>query len=109
MWGFIHVLYLVDWGSRLGTVLTWARTLTCSRNRTHRIITFEQAEIRAHRASRRSRRAERNLVKVLGSSPARWTPCSETETTTLEAPEQALRAAATISAAYLVLPGPPCP
>ncbi len=44
MWGFIHVLYLVDWGSRLGTMLNWARTLTFSRNRTHRIITFEQAE-----------------------------------------------------------------
>ncbi len=44
MWGFIHVLYLVDWGNRLGTIFAWARTLTFSKNRTHRIITFEQAE-----------------------------------------------------------------
>jgi NADH:ubiquinone reductase (H+-translocating) len=44
MWGFVHVLYLVDWGNRLGTIFAWARTLTFSKNRTHRIITFEQAE-----------------------------------------------------------------
>jgi NADH dehydrogenase len=43
MWGFIHVLYLIGWGNRLGTLYTWARALTFSRNRGHRIITFEQA------------------------------------------------------------------
>jgi NADH:ubiquinone reductase (H+-translocating) len=43
MWGFIHVLYLIGWGNRLGTLYTWARALTFSHNRGHRIITFEQA------------------------------------------------------------------
>ena len=43
MWGFIHVLYLIGWGNRLGTLYTWARALVFSKNRGHRIITFEQA------------------------------------------------------------------
>ncbi|MHA6794406.1 NAD(P)/FAD-dependent oxidoreductase [Pseudonocardia bannensis] len=43
IWGFIHVLYLIGWGNRLGTIYTWARALTFSNNRGHRIITFEQA------------------------------------------------------------------
>jgi NADH dehydrogenase len=43
MWGFIHVLYLVGWGNRLGTLYTWARALWFSHNRGHRIITFESA------------------------------------------------------------------
>ena len=43
MWGFIHVLYLVGWGNRLGTIYTWARALWFSHNRGHRIITFESA------------------------------------------------------------------
>jgi NADH:ubiquinone reductase (H+-translocating) len=44
MWGFVHVAYLIDWGNRLGTVYTWARSLTFTKNRAHRIITFEQAK-----------------------------------------------------------------
>jgi NADH dehydrogenase len=51
MWGVIHVLYLVGWGNRLGTVYTWARALTFSRNRGHRIITFEQAHEQSARSS----------------------------------------------------------
>jgi NADH dehydrogenase len=47
MWGFIHVLYLIGWGNRLGTLYTWARALTFSHNRGHRIITFEQAHEQA--------------------------------------------------------------
>jgi NADH dehydrogenase len=43
MWGFIHVLYLIGWGNRLGTIYTWARALYLSKNRGHRIITYEQA------------------------------------------------------------------
>jgi NADH dehydrogenase len=43
MWGFIHVLYLIGWGNRLGTIYTWARALTFSRNRGHRLITFDDA------------------------------------------------------------------
>src|SRR3954464_8341410 len=41
MWGFIHVLYLVGWGNRLGTLYTWARALWFSKNRGHRIITYQ--------------------------------------------------------------------
>jgi NADH dehydrogenase len=44
MWGFVHVAYLIDWGNRLGTVYTWARSLTFTKKRAHRIITFEQAK-----------------------------------------------------------------
>jgi NADH dehydrogenase len=47
MWGFIHVLYLIGWGNRLGTIYTWARALTFSNNRGHRIITFQEAHQRA--------------------------------------------------------------
>jgi NADH:ubiquinone reductase (H+-translocating) len=43
MWGFIHVLYLVGWGNRLGTLYTWARALWFSQNRGHRIITYESS------------------------------------------------------------------
>jgi NADH dehydrogenase len=41
------VLYLIGWGNRLGTLYTWGRALTFSRNRGHRIITFQQAHDRA--------------------------------------------------------------
>ncbi|WP_250549032.1 NAD(P)/FAD-dependent oxidoreductase [Pseudonocardia sp. H11422] len=47
MWGAVHVLYLIGWGNRLGTIYTWARGLTFSRNRGHRLITFEQANSEA--------------------------------------------------------------
>ncbi len=43
MWGLVHVAYLVGWGNRLGTAYTWARALYLSKNRGHRIITFENA------------------------------------------------------------------
>jgi NADH dehydrogenase len=43
MWAFIHVLYLIGWGNRIGTLYTWARALVFTKNRGHRIITFEQA------------------------------------------------------------------
>jgi NADH dehydrogenase len=42
MWGFIHVAYLIGWGNRLGTIYTWARGLYFSKNRGHRIITYER-------------------------------------------------------------------
>jgi NADH dehydrogenase len=47
MWGFIHVLYLIGWGNRIGTLYTWMRALVFSKNRGHRIITFEQAHEQA--------------------------------------------------------------
>ena len=43
MWAFIHVLYLIGWGNRLGTLYTWARALWFTHNRAHRIITLDQA------------------------------------------------------------------
>jgi NADH dehydrogenase len=46
MWGFIHVLYLIGWGNRIGTLYTWLRALYVSKNRGHRVITFEQAQYR---------------------------------------------------------------
>ena len=44
MWGFVHVLYLIGWGNRLGTMYTWARAMYFSKSRAHRVITFEHAE-----------------------------------------------------------------
>jgi len=46
MWMFIHMLYLIGWGNRIGTIYTWLRALVFSKNRGHRIITFEQASDR---------------------------------------------------------------
>jgi NADH:quinone reductase (non-electrogenic) len=43
MWAFIHNLYLIGWGNRLGTLYTWIRGLAFARNRGHRLITFRQA------------------------------------------------------------------
>jgi NADH dehydrogenase len=52
MWGFIHVLYLIGWGNRVGTIYTWMRALYFSKNRGHRVITFEHAvdEVAGNRA-----------------------------------------------------------
>lgn len=46
MWMFIHNLYLIGWGNRIGTLYTWLRALVFTKNRGHRIITFEGAEDR---------------------------------------------------------------
>src|SRR5690242_15026503 len=46
MWMFIHMLYLVGWGNRIGTIYTWLRALVFTKNRGHRIITFESAGAR---------------------------------------------------------------
>jgi NADH:ubiquinone reductase (H+-translocating) len=43
MWMVIHMMYLIGWGNRLGTLYTWLRALVLSKSRGHRIITFEQA------------------------------------------------------------------
>jgi NADH dehydrogenase len=49
MWGAIHVLYLIGWGNRLGTLYTWLRSLTISKNRGYRIITQVNAQHELHR------------------------------------------------------------
>ncbi len=43
MWAFIHVLYLIGWGNRVGTLYTWARARWFGNTRAHRIITFDAA------------------------------------------------------------------
>jgi NADH dehydrogenase len=50
MWVFIHVLYLIGWGNRFGTLYSWGRSLWITRNRAHRIITLDQVidEIGSH-------------------------------------------------------------
>jgi NADH:ubiquinone reductase (H+-translocating) len=42
-WAFIHVLYLIGWGRRFGTLFSWAWSLLLTRSRGHRVITVEQA------------------------------------------------------------------
>jgi NADH dehydrogenase len=44
MWAFIHVLYLIGWGNRIGTIYTWTSGLWFGHGRAHRIITFETAQ-----------------------------------------------------------------
>jgi NADH dehydrogenase len=54
-WAFVHVLYLIGWGNRFGTLYHWAWSLLLTRNRGQRLITVEQAhqEITyAHRPKR---------------------------------------------------------
>jgi len=41
-WAFIHVLYLVGWGHRFGTLYHWAWSLLLTRNRGQRLITIDQ-------------------------------------------------------------------
>jgi NADH:ubiquinone reductase (H+-translocating) len=60
MWAFIHVLYLVGWGNRIGTMYTWARALVFTKNRGHRIITFEDA----HRQAENPGKAEAPAVEA---------------------------------------------
>ena len=43
MWAFVHVLYLIGWGNRVGTLYTWARARWFGNTRSHRIITYDAA------------------------------------------------------------------
>lgn len=75
MWGFVHVLYLIGWGNRLGTMYTWARALYFSKNRGHRVITFENAATRPTpilpRASGREEPAGQEQPLAEGGAPQR--------------------------------------
>jgi NADH:ubiquinone reductase (H+-translocating) len=62
MWMFIHMLYLVGWGNRLGTVYTWLRALVFTKNRGHRIITFEQASDRIDEDVQKARGKTRAIL-----------------------------------------------
>jgi NADH dehydrogenase len=44
MWLFVHDLYLIGWGNRIGTLYTWMRGMAHARNRGHRIISFRDSE-----------------------------------------------------------------
>src|SRR6476469_9588230 len=66
MWGFIHVLYLVGWGNRLGTLYTWGRAIWFSNNRGHRIITFERTMVELDE----NRKKGRSPVVLPGSNPS---------------------------------------
>src|SRR6185369_5232580 len=65
MWGFIHVLYLIGWGNRLGTMYTWMRSLYLSKNRGHRVITVELAHHRVEEGRARSGRPSPILPRKL--------------------------------------------
>jgi NADH dehydrogenase len=51
MWIFVHNMYLIGWGNRIGTLYTWIRGMAFARNRAHRLITFEQAGTETGRSS----------------------------------------------------------
>jgi NADH:quinone reductase (non-electrogenic) len=71
MWMFIHNLYLIGWGNRLGTIYTWLRALVFTNNRGHRIITYEQAHTRlAHDLTASSRAAAIIPPRRRDESPA---------------------------------------
>jgi NADH:quinone reductase (non-electrogenic) len=76
MWGFIHVMYLVGWGNRLGTMYTWGRALYLSKNRGHRIITFEQAHHRLEQDRTRSGRPAHTLARGRTKADASLTAAS---------------------------------
>jgi NADH dehydrogenase len=69
MWGLVHVMYLVGWGNRLGTMYTWARALYLSKNRGHRIITFEQAHHRLEEDRTGRGRPATILPRARGTGP----------------------------------------
>ncbi|MCE3556049.1 NAD(P)/FAD-dependent oxidoreductase [Pseudonocardia sp. RS11V-5] len=43
LWCYVHVMFLVGWGNRLGTLYNWVRSLHHSRNRGHRLISMTGA------------------------------------------------------------------
>ncbi len=55
MWSFVHVAYLVGWGNRFGTMYNWLRGMIFTKNRGHRIITFEGAQRRVGPESTKNR------------------------------------------------------
>ena len=66
MWAFIHVLYLIGWGNRFGTLYSWGRSLWFTKNRAHRIITLDQAidEIGARFVDRRHHFTEKGARQL---------------------------------------------
>ena len=65
MWAFIHVLYLIGWGNRFGTLYSWGRSLWFTRNRAHRTITLDQAidEIASHGSATTGTTSSSNVAR----------------------------------------------
>jgi NADH dehydrogenase len=47
-WGLVHLVYLIGWSNRAGTIYSWACALYLSKNRNHRLISFHAAESEVH-------------------------------------------------------------
>jgi NADH dehydrogenase len=54
MWGFIHLLYLIGWGNRLGTLFVWLRSLVFTKNYPQRIIAYGEAPAEFAKGVRRA-------------------------------------------------------
>ncbi len=80
MWGFVHVVYLIGWGNRLGTIYTWARALYLSKNRGHRIISFETAGYEVS--------GQRTLSRAIRPRPDRAAPDSPVSPASAAGPDQ---------------------
>jgi NADH dehydrogenase len=44
LWCYVHVMFLIGWGNRLGTLYDWLRSLHHARNRGHRLINLTGAK-----------------------------------------------------------------
>ncbi|WP_345419561.1 NAD(P)/FAD-dependent oxidoreductase [Pseudonocardia xishanensis] len=44
MWCYVHVMFLIGWGNRFGTLYNWVRSLRYARNRGHRLIDMTGAK-----------------------------------------------------------------
>jgi NADH dehydrogenase len=53
LWCYVHVMFLIGWGNRLGTLFNWVRSLRYARHRGHRLIsmTGAQAVAKHHEAA----------------------------------------------------------
>src|ERR671929_1246791 len=69
-WAFIHVLYLIGWGNRLGTLYMWLRAMTFTHNRANRIITFEEAHEQTQPPARREEAAALPASPAPGTIPS---------------------------------------
>ena len=83
MWGVIHLMYLIGWGNRLGTLYNWLRALTFGQSRPHRIITFEQAHDQAVSDQGKTDRsgAGKPEIAMTAAEPTVIDPAAETPRT----------------------------
>jgi NADH:ubiquinone reductase (H+-translocating) len=43
LWCYVHVMFLIGWGNRIGTLYNWVRSLRYARHRGHRLINMAHA------------------------------------------------------------------